>query len=120
MKQKKKVFAGPPGSIHGDEDEVTINSLSSPNEEEPLRRTRKERRQPINSNDFRIEIPEFERMHDPDEFLEWLPTVERIFEYKEVLEDKKVKLVALKLRKCASLWWTNLCAKRVRNRKSKI
>ena len=40
---------------------------------------------------------------DPDDFLEWMQTVERIFEYKKVPEDKKVKLVALKLRKYASL-----------------
>jgi len=57
---------------------------------------------------------------DPDDFLEWLQTVERIFEYKEVPEDKKVKLVALKLRKYTSLWWTNLLAKRVRQGKVKI
>jgi len=37
-----------------------------------------------------------------------------------VPEDKKVKLVALKLRKYASLWWTNLCNKRIRERKKKI
>jgi len=30
--------------------------------------------------------------------------VERIFEYKEIPEDKKVKLVALKLKKYAPLW----------------
>jgi len=47
-------------------------------------------------------------------------TVERIFEYKEIPEDKKVKLVALKLRKYASLWWTNLLTKRVRQGKGKI
>jgi len=46
--------------------------------------------------------------------------VEKIFEYKEVPEDKKVKLVALKLRKYASLWWTNLLANRVRHGKGKI
>jgi len=51
---------------------------------------------------------------DPDEFLECMHTVERVFEYKDVPDDKKVKLVALRLRKCTSLWWTNLCAKRVR------
>ena len=45
--------------------------------------------------------------------------MKRIFEYKEV-SDKKVKLVALKLQKYTSLWWTNLYAKRVRNRKEKI
>jgi len=37
-----------------------------------------------------------------------------------VPEERKVKLVALKLRKYASLWWMNLCNKRIRERKSKI
>jgi len=72
------------------------------------------------SNDFRVEIPEYEGKLDPEEFLDWLYMVERVFEYKDVSEDKKVKLVALRLCKYASLWWTNLCAKRVRERKSKI
>jgi len=63
---------------------------------------------------------EFEGKLDPEEFLDWLHTVERIFEYKDVPEDKKVKLVALRLRKYASLWWTNLCAKLIRERKTKI
>ena len=51
---------------------------------------------------------------NPDDFLEWMQTIERIFEYKEIQDDKKVKLVALKLRKYASLWWTNLLTKRDR------
>ena len=62
----------------------------------------------------------FEGKLDPDEFLECLDTVERIFEYKDVPKDKKVKLVALKFRKYESLWWTNLCSKKVRERKEKI
>jgi len=37
-----------------------------------------------------------------------------------VPEDKKMKLLALRLRKYASLWWTNLCHKRIRERKPKI
>ena len=32
---------------------------------------------------------------------------QRAFEFKEIPEDKKVKLVALKLRSFASLWWTS-------------
>jgi len=64
-----------------------------------------------------VEIPEFEGKLNLDEFLEWLHTVKRIFDYKKVPEDNKVKLVALKFRKYASLWWTNRCAKRVRHRK---
>jgi len=46
--------------------------------------------------------------------------VERAFEFKEIPEDQKVKLVALKLRSFASLWWTNLLAKRFRQGKKKI
>ena len=37
---------------------------------------------------------------------------ERVFDYKDVLDEKKVKLVALKLRKYASIWWANLVAKK--------
>jgi len=37
-----------------------------------------------------------------------------------VLDEKKVKLVAFKLRKYALIWWLNVVAKRVRKRKGKI
>ena len=50
----------------------------------------------------------------------FLIAVERVFEYKDVPEDNKVNLVALRLRKSASLWWTNLSAIRARERKSRI
>jgi len=73
-----------------------------------------------NSNDFKVEIPKFEGKFDPYAFLEWMHMVEGVFEYKDISDDKKVKLVALRLRKYASLWQTNLCDKRVRCRKSKI
>jgi len=75
---------------------------------------------PSNSNNFGVDIPQFEGKLNPDEFLEWLHTVERIFKYKEVLDDKKTKLVAPWLGKYASLWWTNFCAERVVDLKEKI
>ena len=40
-------------------------------------------------------------MH-PNDFLDWLSTVERTFEYSDLFEAKKVKLVAIKLKKHAS------------------
>jgi len=49
-----------------------------------------------------------------------LHTIERVFEYKDIPDDRKVKLVALRLRKYASLWWANLNAKRLRERKARI
>jgi len=59
--------------------------------------------------DFKVDLPEFEGQLDPDLFLDWLRTVERVFDYKDVVEEKKVKLVALKLRNTPPfgglIWW---------------
>jgi len=44
--------------------------VSSSSEAEPLRRFREARIAPHNSNDFKVEIPEFEGKLYPDEFLE--------------------------------------------------
>ena len=102
------------------QEQVFSHTLDSSSEDEPLRMTRQDSHVQASSNDFKVEVPEFEGKLDPEDFLDWLHTVERIFEYKDIPDNKKVKLIALRLRKYASLWWTNLCAKRVRERKSKI
>jgi len=119
MKQKQWAIESPTSSHLEDFSEA--ESQHSIYEEEP--RTSARVKRPtinVNSNDFRVDILEFEGKLDPKEYLDWLSTIERIFKYKDVPEDKKVKLMTLKLWKCASLWWTNLCAKRVRNQKEKI
>jgi len=67
------------------------------------RHPRRGRRPSSHFNAFKVEIPEFEGKLDPDDFLEWMQTVERIFDYKEIPKNKNAKLVALKLRKYASL-----------------
>ena len=121
MKQKQKLFeVGEQSGTKYKAEEEASNASSYSDDEIPFERRRRVVRPTFNSNDFKVEIPEFEGKLDPDEFLEWLQTVERIFEYKEIPDDRKVKLVALRLRKYASLWWTNLNAKRSRERKSKI
>jgi len=121
MKQKQRILESPIGSNPNEHEEDIESQHSEFERDEEQRRTpRREWRTPSNPNDFRVKLLEFEGKLDPDEFLEWLNTVETIFEYKEVPEDKKVKLVALRLRKYASLWWTNLCNKRIRERKPKI
>ncbi|OMO63351.1 hypothetical protein CCACVL1_22413 [Corchorus capsularis] len=68
----------------------------------------------------KVEIPEFDGKGQPDDFLDWLHTVERIFEYQDVPENKQVKLVAIKLKKHASLWRENLLKQRERRCKDKI
>ncbi|XP_021984697.1 uncharacterized protein LOC110880484 [Helianthus annuus] len=67
-----------------------------------------------------VEIPEYDGRIDPDEFIEWLRTVECVFDYKETSEENKVKIVAMKLRKYASTWWANTCTKREQLGKSKV
>ena len=55
-----------------------------------------------------------------DDFLERFNMVERVFELHEPPERKKVKLVAIKLRRNASFWWENLKKLREREGKRKI
>lgn len=52
---------------------------------------------------MRVDILEFKGKIQLDEFIDWLQIVERIFDFKKFSEDGKLKLVALKLKKCASL-----------------
>ena len=75
---------------------------------------------PTYFNDFKVDIPEFEGRLQPDEFVDWLQTVERVFEFKDVPDEQKVKIVTIKLKKHASIWWENLKKKRAREGRSKI
>jgi len=102
-----------------DREEGDRNPFASSNDEgRPKARRNKRSSHP--SSDFKVEILEFEGQLNPDEFIEWMNTVERVLEYKDVPDDKKVKLVALKLRKYASIWWSNVLSKRARKGKDKI
>ncbi|GJZ41736.1 transposon ty3-I gag-pol polyprotein [Tanacetum coccineum] len=72
------------------------------------------------SNEIKVDILEYNGKLDPDEFVEWLRTIELVFDYKQTTEDNKVKIVALILRKYASTWWSKVCLKRERRGKEKI
>ncbi|GJY22596.1 reverse transcriptase domain-containing protein, partial [Tanacetum coccineum] len=75
---------------------------------------------PLRSLGLRTEIPEFEGNLQPDDFLDWLLTVERIFDLRDIPDNLKVKLVAIKLKKYASLWWENIQKQRHRDGKHKV
>lgn len=51
---------------------------------------------------FKVEIPEFNSDLNGEVFTDWLSTVERVFDLKDVSEIKKVKLVAVDLQGRAS------------------
>ncbi|KAL6220812.1 hypothetical protein ACLB2K_008566 [Fragaria x ananassa] len=70
--------------------------------------------------DMKVDIPEFEGRMRPDDFVDWLNTVERVFKYKEIPDEKRVKIVAIKLIKHAFAWWEQLRVHRERLGKPKI
>ncbi|GJT67489.1 reverse transcriptase domain-containing protein [Tanacetum coccineum] len=56
----------------------------------------------------------------PDDFIDWLSTYERVFDVRDSPNKLKVKLMAIKLRQHASLWWYHV-TKRLRMKgKSKV
>ncbi|KAL9438185.1 hypothetical protein AB3S75_023951 [Citrus x aurantiifolia] len=108
------------GSINDGVDYNPFHQEQSSNSEFSSRSRIHSRRNSYQPFDFKVEIPEFEGRMQPEEFVDWLNTVERIFEYRDVPEDRKVKLIAIKLKKYASLWWENLKRQREREGRRKI
>ncbi|XP_074293285.1 uncharacterized protein LOC141620267 [Silene latifolia] len=53
---------------------------------------------------LKVEIPEFSGSLNPDDLLEWIRDIEKIFEYKGYTDVKAFKVVVLKLKSYASLW----------------
>ncbi|VVA41673.1 Hypothetical predicted protein, partial [Prunus dulcis] len=62
----------------------------------------------FNDINMKVDIMEFEGSIKPDEFINWLNTVERVFDYKEVPNHCMLKIMAIKLTKFASAWWKQL------------
>ncbi|VFQ83901.1 unnamed protein product [Cuscuta campestris] len=99
---------------------IKLNELQGSDREEDVSSSGTMKPKATEGSDFKVDIPTFEGKNDPDEFLEWLETVERVFDFEDVSDEKKVKIVALKFRKYASTWWTNTCTKRRRNDKELV
>lgn len=57
----------------------------------------RQRRQEDRGDGFniKIKIPEYQRSLRGDDFMEWIDTIERIFEYREIYDEHKVKLVVM-------------------------
>nr|GEZ15287.1 putative reverse transcriptase domain-containing protein [Tanacetum cinerariifolium] len=70
---------------------------------------------------MRVNISEFDgNTLNPKGFIDWLVTVEEVFEFREVPEKKRVPLIATKLRGRASVWWQQLKLTRERVEKSRV
>ncbi|GKD15109.1 hypothetical protein Tco_1199516 [Tanacetum coccineum] len=70
---------------------------------------------------MRVNIPKFDGdTLNPEGFIDWLVAVEEVFEFKEVPENKRVSLIATKLRGRVSAWWQQLKLTRERVGKPRI
>lgn len=65
-------------------------------------------------------MPYFDGKLAIEEFLDWLQNRENFFNYMDIPEEKRVKLVAYKLRGGVSTWWDELQNNRRREGKSRI
>lgn len=69
---------------------------------------------------IKVDLPEFSGNLSPEEFLDWLSAIEKFFEWKDLSDSKRVKLVATRLRGLASTWWDQVQEARMRKGKDKI
>ncbi|PWA46995.1 hypothetical protein CTI12_AA504100 [Artemisia annua] len=114
----------------GESEGSDIDSTESKNEEDEnpwgVNRPERDRRfRPGRYNSFqnlgvKVDIPDFKGKSHPDEFIDWLYTVERVFDIKNLSDEQKVKLVAIKLKKNASIWWEHVIKQHIREGKAKI
>jgi len=56
---------------------------------------------------MKIDPPMFKANLNQDLYLEWVQSLERLFEIKEYYEEKAFKIIVLKLKKYACLWYEN-------------
>jgi hypothetical protein len=69
---------------------------------------------------LKLKILPFTGSSLPEEFLEWIQKVEKVFEWYEYSEEKKCKVVALEFTDYALLWWENLKIQRRRDGEEEI
>lgn len=76
--------------------------------EEPVPRRQQKRHTP----NIKMRIPTFKGTSDPEEYLDWVQRVEKVFDCQEYTELQKCKYAALEFTDYAVLWWDKLIAQR--------
>uniref|UniRef100_A0A2N9ER69 Retrotransposon gag domain-containing protein n=1 Tax=Fagus sylvatica TaxID=28930 RepID=A0A2N9ER69_FAGSY len=68
----------------------------------------------------KIDVPEFSSGLNLDDFTDWLNHVERVFEYHDIPDHMKVKIVRIKLKGRASVWWKQIQIQKTQIGKTKV
>ena len=87
-------------------------------EAEDRGRIRRQQNDPTSG--IKLNIPPFRGTSSPEEYLEWVQKVERVFDWHEYPEAKKCKVAALEFTDYALLWWENLKAQRRRDDEEEV
>ncbi|KAG7559336.1 Retrotransposon gag domain [Arabidopsis thaliana x Arabidopsis arenosa] len=69
---------------------------------------------------FKLDLPDFIGSLQPDEFLDWLSTIEELLEFKKVPDEMRVPLVATRFKGRASAWWQQMKTQRAREGKERL
>nr|GEZ72251.1 reverse transcriptase domain-containing protein [Tanacetum cinerariifolium] len=98
-----------------------VNRLYQPRRNDhAVDRDNRYRDYPIRSLGLNIEIPEFTCKVHPGDLIDWLSTIERVFDVRDIPDKLKVKIVAIKLQQHALLWWDHVYKRRRIKGKSKV
>ena len=68
----------------------------------------------------RPEFPTYDGSLIVEHLIDWISELDKYFEYDEVEEDKRVRLVVTRLKGYASLWWDSVQVERRRKNKPLI
>ena len=68
----------------------------------------------------RPEFPTYDGSLFVEHLIEWISELDNYFDFDEVEEDKRVKLVVTRLKGHTSLWWDSVQAERIRKNKALI
>ncbi|KAK9756245.1 hypothetical protein RND81_01G083900 [Saponaria officinalis] len=76
---------------------------------------------PRQVDEFKVtELPEFVGGTDPEAYLEWERKIDRMFDFKDLDDEKRCKYAIFKLSRGASLWFEGVKSQRARAGKAKI
>ncbi|CAA7060962.1 unnamed protein product [Microthlaspi erraticum] len=102
-----------------DDEDLDDNNPFGELGEQPLRQPAELQVQRVENNrwesGFKLDLPDFHGSQKPEEVLDWISSIEKLLEFKQVPENMCVALVATRFKGRLSSWWQQLKEQRARS-----